>query len=596
MIPPHRLASALVILLFALPPLRADEAFRVLTNDESPSPADNAGNVGLQAPIRVLFSRPMDPRRFDSAAMRLLNENGDAVPALLQTDLTGGVATLTPTLAMQPGQTYRLELTARLRTADGQPLRPFSSSFTTTADKPRPDPRFVCLRQKIADRDHNTCLSVGPDGNLYVADAFGELRRYLLDERTGLPLNHEDVPYRADGDQIIGMAWDPEATADNLVLWISYGQYHQQYGGCIARLELPPFEMRDAGAGIRESTGDSDARATHCASRIATKQDYIVGLPHDVLLHHQPNGIAFGPDGKLYQSIGGVTTLGGNPNWGMNETPLSAAMIVADVRHPDFGGGQLPVNVQTSAPVGYDPQADDAPVRVFATGFRNAVDLCWHSSGHLFTATNQNSIKGGVHTPASPDGRVPAIIATPHEMLYRVEEGHYYGHPNPARGEYVLNGGNPTEQLDPFEVNEYPVGIQPHEGFDPSLIYDLRPGGGNSANGMCEYIGENDLHQRLLIAYFGGGACIQTFAVDADGRVTHEHPLIDVDGNPHRFQGAIDVASSSATGVIYVAAFGKWERPNFGLGGSIWLLVPPRRDISITPAVDRQNVVPRDAP
>ena len=35
-------------------------------------------------------------------------------------------------------------------------------------------------------------------------------------------------------------------------------------------------------------------------------------------------------------------------------------------------------------------------------------------------------------------------MPTQNDYLLRVEKGGYYGHPNPARAEYVLNGGNPT--------------------------------------------------------------------------------------------------------------------------------------------------------
>ena len=155
-------------------------------------------------------------------------------------------------------------------------------------------------------------------------------------------------------------------------------------------------------------------------------------------------------------------------------------------------------------------------------------------------------------------------------------QGKYYGHPNPARREFVLNGGNPTGQRDPFEVKAYPVGTKPEATFDPSLIYDLRPGGGNSANGMDEYRAKGALNGRLLIAYFSGAKCIQTFKIDKAGRVVHEHPLLDTKGQVIRFKGAIDVAADPKTGFIYVADFGEWKRPNFGNGGAVWLLKPAR--------------------
>jgi hypothetical protein len=104
----------------------------------------------------------------------------------------------------------------------------------------------------------------------------------------------------------------------------------------------------------------------------------------------------------------------------------------------------------------------------------NIHDLCWHSSGVLFTATNQNSIAKGVRTPAH--GEVPAIAARPAEMLYRIEQGKYYGRPNPSRGEIVLNGGNPTAARDPFEVSRIAIRRADRRG-GRSAIRPHLPGG-----------------------------------------------------------------------------------------------------------------------
>ncbi len=159
-------------------------------------------------------------------------------------------------------------------------------------------------------------------------------------------------------------------------------------------------------------------------------------------------------------------------------------------------------------------------------------------------------------------------------MFCRIVRGKHYGHPNPSRGQFVLNGGNPTAAVDLFEIPQYPVGTRPDENFEPELIYDLRPGGGNSANGMVEYCATGPLFGKLLIAYFSETKCIQALTVDATGRVRHEHPLTNADGAPYRFIAPIDVAVDHRSGRIYVADFGVWHRPNFGNGGSIWMLEP----------------------
>ena len=123
----------------------------------------------------------------------------------------------------------------------------------------------------------------------------------------------------------------------------------------------------------------------------------------------------------------------------------------------------------------YDPFAADAPLTIYASGVRVGYDMLWHSNGHLYTSTN-GSAAGG-NTPGTPNGSViprridqaehgpyngPEVIGlknvpmTEPDLFLKLERGGYYGHPNPTRGEYVLNGGNPTGGKDPFEVVSYP--------------------------------------------------------------------------------------------------------------------------------------------
>ena len=97
--------------------------------------------------------------------------------------------------------------------------------------------------------------------------------------------------------------------------------------------------------------------------------------------------------------------------------------------------------------------ADDAVLKIFATGQRNAYDLVWHSNGFLYVPTN-GSAAGG-NTPDDPDTAANEglnNVTKQDDYLFRVEEDGYYGHPNPLRDEFILNGGNPTGGNDPNEV------------------------------------------------------------------------------------------------------------------------------------------------
>ncbi len=541
------------LLLLVMPcGIRAD-APKVFISSESPIPQPSAKDVSPLAVIRVQFTTPVKAETVTTKTFRLLDNAGKPVSGSVNCDLTGGVATLTPTHQLGESHSYTVELTDGIVGQNGKKLVAYRWSFRTGLQQ-IDGPLFKFHAQEIERRGQVTSLRIGPDGNLYLVDVHGAIVRYRL-AKDGKPIRSETI-VTLKGQQIIGLCFDPDATATNLTVWVSHARRKSgTWAGRISKVTLPTVEC----------------------TRKPVIQDVIVGLPCPEELEHQPNQLAFGPDGKLYQSVGGVATLGGSPNWGASESLLSAAVIVADVRNPKFNSGKLPCDVTTAAPISYDPRRSDAPVRLYATGLRNALGLCWHSSGHLFTATNANSIGGGVTTPKTEG--IPAITAMPHEALCRVVPGKYYGHPNPSRGEFVLLGGNPTAQKDPWEIPAYPVGIKPEKHFDPTLLYDLRPGGGNSPNGMCEYTADGPLKGRLLIAYFSGGRCVQSFAIDKTGTVTDERPLVGPDGKVLRFNQPLDLCIHPQTGRLYVAVFGNWPGNRVGsgvesTGGGVWVLDP----------------------
>src|SRR5205814_6829413 len=145
-------------------------------------------------------------------------------------------------------------------------------------------------------------------------------------------------------------------------------------------------------------------------------------------------------------------------------------------------------------------------------------------NGHLYTATNGSSAGG--NTPGTPIDKVPhridedrsgtysgpmvlALKGVPQvqpDLLLKLEQGAYYGHPNPIRGEYVLNGGNPTAGAEPYEVKEYPIGTMPQGNWDPA-VFDM--GVHESPDGAIEYHGGAFAgaldHQILVCRYSGGG-------------------------------------------------------------------------------------------
>lgn len=529
------------------------------------SPAPGATGVVPSTNVKIDFSWSLDTSTL--AGLRILAPGGVVVPSLVDTDASLGSADIKPLVPLAPNSVYTIDVTAETRGNNGVAVKPFTASFTTGSNPGGGsgiEYRFTST--SLGDRPSVTSVAYGPDGHLYASDGIDSIWRYPLDPGTGNVAGAPERIYQQANMQTVGIAFSPQATAENLVLYTSHADRANEgnlYTGTVSKLNIPALGSEGS----------------------VVRTDVITGLPHPTALNHQPNGITFGPDGKLYQTVGGMATLGGSPNWGASETLLSAAVLVADVEGDAAFASTVNVNTST----GYNPFAPDAPVKIFATGLRNAYDLAWHSNGQLYSGINANSLNGATtpDDPGQPGNQ--AIQAKKHEMLAMVREGLYYGHPNSTRGEYILNGGNPTNGSDGvWEVGEYSVGVAPEPNFaglpgtlaadgtssgSSGIIFNTRASGGNSPNGLAEYTGPGDLNGKLLMAYFSGARTIQTFEMDpATGLVTNTRPLENPDGQPITMTGPLDVTVDPESGRIYVADFGL--QADFGVQGRVMMLEP----------------------
>ena len=166
---------------------------------------------------------------------------------------------------------------------------------------------------------------------------------------------------------------------------------------------------------------------------------------------------------------------GPDPIWGYRaEDLLNAAILRVDTKAiaQRIAAGQGALNVKTTDAGGtYNPYAAGAAVTIYATGIRNAYDIRLGRATATCTPRPTAPAAGG-NTPASPTN--PAlgqtnITETEWDWLFDVKKGKYYGHPDPARGQYILNDGNVTATPNnPLELPEYPVGTQPGAATTPS--------------------------------------------------------------------------------------------------------------------------------
>lgn len=512
------------------------------------TPADGARAVSRDVAIQAHLSARFDPGSVTQDSVQLWHRN-EQVAARITSDL-GGVATVSPEAPLQPDSDYRVAITAALKSVRGEALRPFTSRFRTGGDfarAPRTLPPF--RKTKISEAQGMTSLALAPDGSLYAATWEGSLLRWDLDQATGRPSGPPRIIWRDNAARVTALCFDPDAKT-NRYLWMALDDKPG-----LSTCELS-FTARIRRITVPERDGDA-----------VELQDFITGLP---IADHAVSGLTFAPDGRLYFFVGAGTMLGGDKQ-SAHETLLSAAVLVADVRAIDF----KPINVNTEPPVSYDPHAEAAPVRLFATGIREAYDLCWHSNGALYAGVNQNDT--GEWSPENQARQLPAISVRADEPLLRIVEGKYYGHPNPSRNEWVLMGGNPTPDEDPWEIRQLPVGTQPEATFDPSLlIYNLVRIDGQSANGSAEWRGAGPLKGRFLICCYTSSRAIHSFAFSKDGsRVTADEPLSDHTGAPLKFGAPLDLVIDNANSRVYVADFADTRRKDSTSTGNLWLVEQP---------------------
>ena len=457
---------------------RADpEAGRPTVTDVSP--ADGATDVardgGLFASIAPGASGGrIDGRTLDATTVRLIDAaTGGQVAANVQTSGAGDVIVVSPLAELAAGRTYRLEITDGAKDILGNAVVPHTSTFTTTAAATETSDTTIAFDRVKTDAaaQNWTGVTFGPDGRLYATTLLGFIYRYDVgpDGALSNETNIQSVRVKAGGNRaILGMAFHPDGTPDNLVAYVTHGSYAgifdgdaPEWSGVISRLSGPNLQTVD---------------------------DTVTGLPRSVG-DHLTNQPAFGPDGALYVSQAANTAMGApDATWSAADgTPRPEQLLTAAILRVDvdaIGRGSVDVRTADTA-TPYDPTAAGAPVTIHATGVRNAYDLLWHSNGSLYAPTNGSG--SGGNTPGGPD--VPALTNVPEvqdDYLFRIDAGGYYGSPNPARGEHVLAGGNPTDGVDPEEVVSYPVGTRPDADFDAGDVA-FNFGQRVSPNGAIEY-------------------------------------------------------------------------------------------------------------
>ncbi|QNP75407.1 PQQ-dependent sugar dehydrogenase [Streptomyces roseirectus] len=230
----------------------------------------------------------------------------------------------------------------------------------------------------------------GPDGHLWVTEKSG-LKVTRVDPRTGakttaLDLTRQAVHTKGGKDGVLGLALHPDFGRNKGTDHVYLSYSHRQGTKEVTRL----------------------ARYTAHNGKLSAEQTVLDGLPAGD--DHQAARLRYGPDGKLYYSIGdqGANYLAHYcvPNQAQN---LPTAGQIAKKDWSAYPGKVLRLNPDGSIPAD-NPTLDGVRSHVYAYGMRNPNGMDFRGE-ELFTAENG---------PLTDD------------ELNRVEKGANYGWPNVA--------------------------------------------------------------------------------------------------------------------------------------------------------------------
>ena len=517
------------------------------------TPQDGQTMVATTTPLTADVNLPnsaIDLNTLTPAAVRLLDAGtNQPVAGSLNTSGGGDAVVFQPSAQLQANTRYVFEINANLKDTRGAAFLPTRLGFVTGASTTGSGVAFEKVELPTAPVMAYTSVEMGPDNKLYAATLTGEILRFgvLPDGTLSQPQTITSVQAANGGPRsIIGLKFDPAATADNIILWISNnyfwdgGANSPDWSGKITRLSGPNLE---------------------------NVQDYVVGLPRSIR-DHQTNSVSFRPGepGALYVLQGSNSAMGApDTAWGNRpERLLSGALLRIDLTKIT----SPPLNVKTAEGGLYSPYAAGAPLTIYASGIRNAYDMVWHSNGQLYVPTNGSAAGGNAPgTPATlPDAcgsradgpytapAVPALsnVSVQHDFLFRVTPGGYYGHPNPLRCEWVMNGGNPTSGVDPAQVAEYPVGTLPDRNWR-GFSYDF--GEHASANGVIEEYTSaptSALRGKLLVVRYSAGKDIIVLTPGgANGDIVSAQTYVT--GLTNFNPSPLDLTEDRTSGHIYVA-------------------------------------------
>ncbi len=350
-----------------------------------------------------------------------------------------------------------------------------------------------------------TTMAFGPDGRLYVGQLDGPLLALRLEDN--VIVDAATIAPTGVFEHVLGLAFNPAEPPDPVTLYVSHtvlfaGEAGAPYPGTISRLVAPDYQPVDVISGLPVST-----------------------------VEHGTNGIAFDNEGLLYIAQGATTNAGvPSQRHPRPETPLSGAILVADLNEPTFDGA---VRYEPAETAGHDVDQVAGDVRVYASGFRNPYDLVVHSNGNIYATDNGPNIPDGVPSLSCLSQAIADVEAA--DELNLIVEGQYYGHPNRNRGRFD---------------EEQCIFYGPGDASGASTAPLATLGFHVSANGIAEYTSDafgGRLRGNLIYVEWKAGR-IWRVVLSEDGQDVVAISRL----HPHEFLAPIDVVVGP-DGTVYVS-------------------------------------------
>lgn len=401
-----------------------------------------------------------------------------------------------------PKQPVTLQVTVSSKYGGASNSMPFT--YDGNAAPVQYAPRMVTQGgpDKPYDSSLGSAIALGPDGRLYIGKQ-GHVHVLTISrayEVTAACKSTGIDPKR----HVLSLAFNPAETTIKLYAALSIIYYNE-------RAKLPKTEWNNGMISLLEPD----------ATCMAVTKDIITGLPvsdHD----HAVGALTFDQRGSLRMSVGSFTNMGSNSELvkgtgigGLDEAPLSAALLVAPINMAGFDGAITWACDRT------DPskckQSGGTSVKIFASGVRNCFGMLLHTNG-FFYATDNGPNNSDEYGKRSTSCTADADDQGWGDKLLKVTDGknQYFGHPNRARG-----------QLDPRQCVAYKRGGSLGTGVTKEAFDFVVPPSHNGVVEIMSNIHADVKHSIIELQSAGKTDSSSLVSLNAAGDVTSVTRLTD---------------------------------------------------------------------